>query len=217
MLKRRTAAVMAASFTAATVLGFGLLESGTASASAPAARTSAPVAAVATHHGSKRLITRSGVTMLKLDAGTAKALADNGVKVTLASEARPGKSGITFPIRGGVLNPANLHGYITHEGGLTFTAGGKSLTVRDFTVRTTTGKLTGYADEAGARITILNLSLKHAKVGATKNKLAVSNVKATLNGQAAKALDAYFGTKLFTPGLTIGTVRVGANITTYFT
>ena len=214
MLNRRTTAALAATITAVPLIGLGVVGTSMASASSPvAARSSASTTVQASSHRTTVLITNGGVTMLKLDAGTAKALTSHGVSVKPASEARPGASGIVFPIRGGSVQASNLHGYITHDGGLTFTAGGKSLTIRDFTVATAQGTLNAYVDEVGARITVLNLSLAHAKVSAGHGTLGVTNVKATLNAGAAKALDGYFGTTLFTPGLAIGTVRISAETT----
>ena len=214
MLNRRTTAALAATLTAVPLIGLGVVGTSMASASSPVAASSA-TSVVQASHRTTSLVTNGGVTMLKLDAGTAKALTSHGVSVKTASEARPGASGIVFPIRGGSLQASNLHGYITHDGGLTFTAGGKSLTIRDFTVATAQGTLNAYVDEVGARITVLNLSLAHAKVSAGRGTLGVTNVKATLNAGAAKALDGYFGTTLFTPGLAIGTVRISAETTSF--
>lgn len=197
---RRRAAGVAAS-AAVAVSAVGLTAVGVTSASA------ADVA-----HSQARLVATGGVTMLALDAGTAKALKASSIAVAPASEARVVASGIAFPIQGGVLNPATLAGGLTHDGGLTFTAGGKSLTIRDFTVSTVTGRLSAYVDQVGARINVLDLSLAKAKVSASTGKLGVSGVVATLDAAAAKALDGYFGTKLFTKGLAIGTVRVSASV-----
>ena len=197
--RRRTAAVAASAAVALSAVGL-------------TAASLTPASAAAVAHTSPRLVASGGVTMLALDAGTAKALTANSIKVAPASEARVVASGIAFPIQGGVLNPATLAGSLTHDGGLTFTAGGKSLTIRDFTVSTTTGRLSAYVDEVGARINVLDLSLAKAKVVASTGKLGVSGVVATLDATAAKALDGYFGTSLFTKGLAIGTVRVGAKV-----
>jgi hypothetical protein len=197
--RRRTAAVAATAAVAQSAVGLTAVEL-------------TPASAAAVAHTSPRLVATGGVTMLALDAGTAKALTANSIKVAPASEARVVASGIAFPIQGGVLNPATLGGTLTHDGGLTFTAGGKSLTIRDFTVSTTTGRLSAYVDEVGARINVLDLSLAKAKVAASTGKLGVSGVVATLDATAAKALDGYFGTKLFTKGLAIGTVRVSAKV-----
>jgi hypothetical protein len=211
MLNRRTTTVLVASLSAASMAAVAFVGVNAASASPAPARTVSTATAKAS---TTYLVTTSGTTTLALNAATAKVLSANGVSVTPASEARAGSAGISFPIRGGLIKASNLHGFITHDGGLTFRAGGKCLTVRDFTINTTKGTLTGYADEAHARITILDLSLAHAKVSAGKKKLVVSNVSATLDGAAAKALNSYFSTKLFTKGLPIGTAKVNAAVTT---
>jgi hypothetical protein len=164
------------------------------------------------HHPATLIVFTAGVTMLKVAPSTASALTSHGVSVAPASEAKVVSSGIAFPIQGGVINAKTLAGTITHDGGLTFTAGSKSLTVRDFTVNTTTGTLSAYVDQAAARINVLDLSLSGAKIAAGAHKLVVSKITATLDSAAAKALNQYFSTTLFTKGLAIGTVRVSATI-----
>lgn len=178
--------------------------------SAAAAHPSTAAHPVSKHHPAKLIVFTGGVTTLKLASATASALSSHGVSVAPASEAKVVSSGIAFPIQGGLINAKSLAGSITHDGGLTFTAGGKTLTIRDFTVNTVTGSLTGYADQAAARIKILDLSLRKAKVAASRHTLAVSNITATLDAAAAKALNQYFSTTLFSKGLPIGTVRVSA-------
>src|SRR3954451_21313176 len=135
----------------------------------------------------------SGGTTLSLNTGTAKVLADNGISVAPASEARVRPNGIRFPIQGGVLNAKTLAGRVTHSGGLTFSAGGKDLTIRDFTINTSKRILTASVNQVGARLTVLDLKLGKAKVTVTRKHLTVSNVKAVLNAGAASALNAYYG------------------------
>lgn len=197
--RRRTAALAASALVAVSALGV-------------TAVGLAPASAAAATHTQPRLVATGGVTMLALNPGTAKALKANSIAVAPASEARVVASGIAFPIQGGVLNPATVAGGLTHDGGLTFTAGGKSLTIRDFAVSTITGRLSAYVDQVGVRINVLDLSLAKAKVVASNGKLSVSGVVATLDVVAAKALNGYFGTALFTKGLPIGTVRVSAKV-----
>jgi Htaa len=196
---RRVAAVVAGATIAVTAPTVAL-------ASSPA------TSRAAAHAASPKIVFYGGVTMLKLNPSTAQALTANGVSVGLASEARSSKSGLTFPIVGGVIDGKSLSGRIRHDGGLTFTAGGKSLTIRDFTINTTYKRLTAYVDEVKARITVLNLNFGKAKIALGKGTLSVRNVGATLNKQAAAALDGYFSTKLFTPGLPIGTARTSAKV-----
>lgn len=177
--------------------------------------TAAPSTHAAAHARAATIVPTGGVTMLRLDPGTAKVLAANKITVAPASEARVVPSGIAFPIRGGAINANTARGLITHDGGLTFTAGGKSLTVRDFDVNTVNNRLTGYVDEARARINVLDLYLSHAHVAATSTSLQVSGIGARLDPAAAAALNKYFGTHLFKGGLTIGSARVSASIHVY--
>src|SRR3954454_16597088 len=79
----------------------------------------APHSAAAARTATTYIVPTGGVTMLKLADATAAALAQNGVKVRLASEARMTHSGIAFPITGGLINAKTLAGRITHIGGLT--------------------------------------------------------------------------------------------------
>lgn len=173
-----------------------LAAAGTLVAAAPAA-AQAPTAAVA-----------GGQTMLKLDAGTAKALSSNGVKVSLVKPAKAGKSGITFPATGGALDPATLRGSVNHTGGIRFRAGGTTVTLRNPRYTIGSGGATLSAQVGSARLSIASLSLKSAKVGAdgplTKT---ASGVRATLTAGAAKALNKAFRTTLFARGLKLGTVR----------
>lgn len=204
-LRRRVLGTVAAS---ALLVSTPLLA---ASASTPtaAAHSASSKSSAAAHR--KLVVITGGQTMLALDPATAQVLTDNKVSIALAGQARSRPSGLTFPISGGLVTPA-LVGTIKHTGGLTFSAGGKSLTVEDFIINTKTGRLTAYVDQAGARIPLLDLSLAKAGVTTKGSVVFVTNVKATLDPAAATALDAYFGTKLFAGGLSIGTARVQASV-----
>lgn len=152
-----------------------------------------------------------GATTLKLNAKTANALTSNGYSLAPVSEAKASQAGVSFPIEGGLLTARTLAGRITHDGGLTLSKGGTSLTIRDFTIDTRAATLTAWADEAGARIPTLDLHLGRAKVAATRRHITVTGVRATLTGTAATALNSYFSTTLFTKGLPLGTATVSAN------
>ena len=208
MLHRRILGTVAG---AALVLGIPAI---TATASPHAATTAAAAtvaAAPASSAAHREIVIVGGQTMLALDPATAAVLSKNGVSIALASEARVVPSGISFPISGGVVSP-KLLGTIKHNGGLTFRAGGKQLTVRDFVINTRTGRLSAYVDQAKVRIPLLDLSLAKARVTASGHVVTVANVKATLDAAAAGALDKYFGTTLFKGGIPIGTARVQASI-----
>ena len=161
--------------------------------------------------GATYVVLKGGKTTLALNPGTAKVLSDNGISVAPASEARVTSAGIAFPIQGGLINAKTLAGKVTHSGGLTFSAGGKDLTIRDFTINTAKKSLTAFVDQVGARVPVLDLNLNKAKVQVTKKHLTVSNVKAKLTSGAAAALNSYYSTSLFQGGLKIGTATVSAS------
>ncbi|HEX3296292.1 MAG TPA: HtaA domain-containing protein [Nocardioides sp.] len=194
---------LALTASAAVVAAATLTASGNATASGPA-----PTSARA---GATYVVLKGGATTLRLNPGTAKVLTDNGISVAPASEARVRSTGIAFPIQGGLLNSKTLAGKVKHNGGLTFSAGGKDLTIRDFTINTAKKTLSAYVDEAGARIPVLNLNLAKAQVKVTKKHLNVSNVKAKLTSGAASALNSYYSTSLFKGGLKIGTATMSAS------
>ena len=175
----------------------------------------AAAAAVAVPAGAQAATARvdDGQTMLRLNAGTARALAANGVRVGPVAPARTGSSGLTFPITGGAINPANLRGAVSHGGGLRFRAGGRTVVLRNpqYTIRA--GRAALSARVGSARLTILTLNLSRAKVGrdGPLTKTA-SGIRATLTARAATALNRAFSTRLFRRGLAIGTVRTEINL-----
>ena len=167
--------------------------------------------ATADQRGATFIALTGGKTTLTLDKNTAAALTGAGVAVSPVSEAKAGAAGILFPIQGGLINAKTLAGTITHSGGLKFTAGGKSLTIRDFTVSTSKKTLTAWVDEVGARIAVLNVKLGKAKVKLTAKHLTISRIQTTLTKGAADALNGYFATSLFAGGLPVGKVVVSAS------
>jgi hypothetical protein len=166
-------------------------------AAAPAGAQSPDRAAVA-----------DGQTMLRLDRGTARALNAAGVKVDLLRPATSGRSGLTFPVTGGAIDPATLRGSVAHRGGLRFRAGRTRVELRDFVYRIGARRATLSAEVGGSRVAILALNLRRARV-TSRGPLtkAASRIRATLTGDAARALNAAFSTRLFGRGLAIGTVR----------
>lgn len=164
------------------------------------------------HGGATYVAVKGGSTALRVNPGTAQALADNGVSVAPASEARVRDGRLVFPVQGGLLKAKTLAGKVTHSGGITFSAGGKNLTIRDFTINTRKKQLSAYVDQAGARVPVLKLNLGKAKVKVSKKHVRVGNVKATLTRAAAGALNSYFSTSLFHGGLKIGTAVLKGSI-----
>ncbi len=157
-------------------------------AAAPAAHAQNPLA--------------SGTTTLKLDAAVARTLSANGVRVRPIS---PAKGGVSFPITGGSLDGAA--GTIEHSGGLRFSAGGKSLSARSFTIKLAR-RSTLTARVGSTRVTLLTVDAKRAKLTRAGLATRISGVRVALSAAAAKALNRTFGVHLFRAGLELGSVSV---------
>jgi hypothetical protein len=157
-----------------------------------------------------------GDTSVTTAPGIAAALLNNGI-VPLATlpgteGASTGSGGVavrfTFPVTGGWLNAATLHGTIWHQGGILFIdpATGKQIEVSDFVISVHQGVLTAEVNgNPKVRVPLLSLSLAHASIHAGWHYVQISGIVLKLTGAAASALDATFSTTLFTPGLELGT------------
>ena len=146
-----------------------------------AALAAAPVASAAVG-------LEGGSTSLRLAPGTAAALGDLGVSVAPVGPARVSGGAIAFPVTGGSIDPATAAGRIAHSGGLAFSAGGTTVRVTDFVVRTDrrTPVLTSSAPALSSTITYVvkpgdTLSAIAAKHKTTVRALATANRLASPN------------------------------------
>jgi hypothetical protein len=178
----------------------------TTAAAAAIALPLALAAPAAAQGSSSAVSVTGGQTMLQLDRGTAAALRRAHVSVSLVRPARVGASGLTFPVTGGSVNPASLAGSVSHRGGITFRAGGKRLTLRNFTYRIG-GRSTLSAQVGSSRVTILSLNTSRARVTRAGLNTRASGVRVSLTQAAATALNRTFGVRTFRRGLRLGTVR----------
>ncbi len=180
-----------------TILGLG----------AAAALLAAPAAAQA--QAPTTADVAGGKTMLKLDAGTAKVLKQNKISLGLVSPAKSSSSGLTFPVdtKGSALDPKTYAGTLNHKGGISIKAGGKTLRLTNFRVSVGASSSLNARVNNGSRATIISLSTKKAKITRPGLGTDVSGIVASLNATGAKALNSYFGVKLFSKGLKLGTVR----------
>ena len=155
-----------------------------------------------------------GKTLLKLDADTAGALSDAGVKVEATGKATgPTGNGVfRFPIVGGKVDKDPLGGRIVHSGGLAFSTSSERLVVQSFVINLDRRVLT--VEEAGTdqRIALLDLGAPKGGVKVGSERLVLRDVNAKLTAQAAAALNKRFDTELFEAGLLIGEVTVIAQI-----
>lgn len=155
--------------------------------------------------GSAAVTLESAATSVTLDAGTAKTLTSLGVSVAPDAPAVAGST-IQFPITnaGGKIA---LTAPITHSGGLTFTAGGKTLSVGDFTIDVAAGLL--YAEKTPVgRLPLFKVDLSAATTTTPGIQVRVTGAKLSLTAEAAGALNSTFGVTAFAAGLTIGTADV---------
>jgi hypothetical protein len=75
-----------------------------------------------------------GTTTITPSAATTQFLTTNGIGVSALAPATISNGVVTLPVAGGRINPANLHGFVTHRGGLKFTKGSRSLALRHFVI-----------------------------------------------------------------------------------
>ncbi len=151
-----------------------------------------------------------GKTLLKIDKDTADALSDAGVEVE-ATGAAVGPTDkhryFAFPIVGGKVDKKPLGGKIVHSGGLRFSAGSESVTVKRFVIDLDRAILTAKVAGTDQRIDLLMLGAPDsAKVG--DGRIVLKGVDARLTSEAAKALNAALDTDLFARGLLIGEATV---------
>jgi len=205
--RSRWVAVLAAA--AAAALALTLVPGAQAAKKAPAPPAAKGKAQTAILYG--------GATTVALDAGAAGALESLGISVAPVKPASAGKSGISFPITVGAVDPATLAGKIRHSGGLVFAKGETSVYLTRYTIRINenpdlTGKV-GVGKRGGERASLFNLDLADAQVSLAKGRAEISGVTLKLTQGAADALNAVFGEgqEPFSEGLVIGTATVRAH------
>jgi hypothetical protein len=181
-----------------------------------AGAASASTASASPAWGKSSVRLTGGDTSLTTASGIAAALLSHGI-VPLATlpateGASVGSGGVavrfSFPVTGGSVNLKQLTGTVDHSGGILFIAPatGKEIAVSGFVINLKQGELTAIVNgNPKERVPLLSLSLAHAKIAAAKHAVRISGIVATLTKTGASALDATFGTTLFTKGLELGT------------
>ena len=134
-----------------------------------------------------------GKTVLKPRASTFEALADAGVTVAPSGVARANANGIVFPITGGRANVDAPNLKIKHDGGLTFSGAGTSVTLQDYIVRVGKKNVIDSHLAGGDPIRLADLGLGKTKIKQKGGRVIIAKVKVKLARKAAKALSATFG------------------------
>jgi hypothetical protein len=152
-----------------------------------------------------------GSTALVLDPSTASALTGLGVTPGLVAPATAGRGGaLLFPIKT-PLSQALATGTIKHSGGISLTAGGKTVDLTNFWIDLRGDDLSAdVSTSTGAnlgRVTIVSLDFSGSHLGFSDFDLTLGPVSADLNAAAIGALNEVFGTSLTAP-IPLGTATV---------
>jgi hypothetical protein len=160
-------------------------------------------------------LTLSATALATIDRGTAT-LGSHAGAIAPATETTPGS--FTFPISKGTLNSVTAHGSVDAKGGLmteshvdvnglleeSSTATG---TAPALVISSTSRLSITSPNFTPSTVSILNLSLKHAKVSAKKHSLTISNVSATLSSTGAQF---FLNSVVLKAGARLGTVTIRA-------
>ena len=86
----------------------------------------------------KKVRVTGGTTTITPSTATTQFLTNNGIAVSALTPATLSNGVVTLPVASGRIDPANLHGFILHRGGLRFSKATKSFTLRRFLIVSTT-------------------------------------------------------------------------------
>jgi len=176
---------------------------------APAPQSDGPMEAEGQAGGAEQPTqVTGGTTTLRLDENLQTVLDAAGVEVEAVGAARTRGAELVFPITEGELDLATRSGRIAHEGGLRFSAGGRSLDATDLRVDAAREVLT--AEVAGRRVPLLGLNLGKARLPQTSDVIVLPAGAGTLSGEAASALNERLGLDVFGDDLALGDVVVRA-------
>jgi hypothetical protein len=133
-------------------------------------------------------VATGATTTITLNSGFSNKLKKSGVKLTGLSPAAVKGKTVTLPVEEGSVEPSGA-GSLTHEGGLKFKAGKKSVTIKGLVLDTTANSLSGKLGGKSMKIAT------DAPIVATREGfgvgIAVSSMK--LTGKAAKELNKKLG------------------------
>ena len=157
----------------------------------------------------------TGVTKVDLAEGFVSALSSLHVAPAPIGASELKGTTIDFPILTGHFDTSDDKAEIIHSGGLSLTAGGTVVDLRDFIIDTTGTKpiITGLVVLDGkvvGRLTLFDLSLKEAALDNDGCVLTIKNVDVTLDSGAAATLNSVFKISALAGGLNIGTAQVFA-------
>jgi hypothetical protein len=155
-----------------------------------------------TRYASARATVIGKSTDVTVNPAVSAALERAGITITAVAPATA-KTTLLFPVSGGQIVVATLVGTVNHAGGLTFSHGGKSITLTTLVINTKMKQLT--ATVGGQPMPIFDLNLASPKRGSgLHGTIVASNIKLTVTFPAATALDNALGVSTFKAGMKFG-------------
>ena len=180
----------------------GLAACGSSSSGTTSSSASATTSTMATTATAAPVAVVGRSTSVVVNPATAAALKQSEIVVAPVAPATA-KTALVFPVTGGHIVVSSLAGTIEHSGGLTFSHGGKSVTVTSFIVNTESKQLTALV--GGQRVPIFDLNLASIKrASGSGGTVLVTNVGLNLTEEAASALNAGLAVSTFKAGLNFG-------------
>ena len=149
-----------------------------------------------------------GTTTLDLGRRVDLLLAAAGVEVAPVGAATESGEGIAMPVADGDLGIEPVAGSLRHEGGLSFTAAGRSAEATALELDAGSGEVT--AEIAGERVPLLTAEFEPPRLSDDGSSVVLPGRRATLSEQAVGQLNDALGVDLLTGGLEIGELTVEA-------
>jgi hypothetical protein len=146
-----------------------------------------------------------GVTTLRLDSTTAGVLDTLGVDIEPVGAAELSDDQFRFPITEGSVDVDTLSGTIAHDGGLRFSAAGRSIEATDLVIRPGRGVLE--AEVAGRRAPLLGVDLR-ALQAPTSDTIVLPGSAAMLSPRTIPALEDGLGIELPEVDLRLGRLQI---------
>jgi len=149
-----------------------------------------------------------GETVLRLGGTAGRVLDAAGIELEPVAPAQRSGDAITFPISGGEVGSRFDSGRIDHDGGLRFTAGGRSVEATELVIEPADEVLTAQVE--GRRVPLLSLELPAQEPAPGGADVRVRGAQAGLSTEALRALGDQLDVRLPSATLPLGEVDVTA-------
>jgi hypothetical protein len=142
-------------------------------------------------------------TTITPSAQATKFFATQNVSMTPLGTATIANASLTLPISGGFVTTPKLNGVLRHKGGIKFTDGTRSLSLRGFVLARVAGRTFLSAKAAGKRLIVARVTKLTTTVS---GKQAVITGELKLSAAAARGINRLFGHHVVKAGAEIGSL-----------